>query len=151
MSRRLPDPVCATVRTDVRRRRPSEPVAADHRVADDRGSTSLTVALLTPLLVVLMFAAVQAALWTHARTEARAVARQAAALVARSGASVADAQATASANLADDELTDVEVVIERRGSLVVVTVRGRAPGIIRGTARDVSVTEAVPVEEVVPR
>ena len=58
------------------------------RCRDDRGSTSLAVALLTPLLVILMFAAVQAALWGHARTEARATARRTAALVARSGVSV---------------------------------------------------------------
>ncbi len=136
---------------DIRQAGPSGSTVVDGRVVGDRGSTSLTVVLLTPLLVVLMFAAVQAALWTHARTEARAVARQAAAQVARSGASPGDAQAMASANLADDELTDVEVIIERRGTLVVVTVRGRAPGIIRGTARDVSVTEALPFEEIVPR
>ncbi|MEL6893185.1 MAG: TadE family protein [Actinomycetota bacterium] len=121
------------------------------RCWNDRGSTSLSVALLTPLLVVLMFAAVQAALWGHARTEARSVARRTAALVARSDVGPGDARATAAANLADGDLTDVVVLIDRRGGDIVVTISGRAPGIIRGTARDVSVVEAVPVEEVASR
>lgn len=151
MSPRLRELTTTAVDDDVRRPGSRGRARTDRRISGECGSTSLTVALLTPLLVVLMFAAVQAALWSHARTEARAVARQTAASIARTGTSAADAHATASANLTDDELTDVEVVIERRGALVVVTIRGRAPGIIRGTARDVSVTEAVPVEEVVPR
>ncbi len=135
---------------------PSIRVGADgddppHRLLGDAGSTSLTVALLTPLLVVVMFAAVQAALWGHARTEARAVARQTAALVARSSVSVGDAQATAEANLSDDDIVDVVVSITRRGPDIVVTVSGRAPGIIRGTGRDLTVTEVVPLEELVPR
>ena len=121
------------------------------RCRDDRGSTSLAVALLTPLLVILMFAAVQAALWGHARTEARATARRTAALVARSGVSVDDARATALENLADDDLTDVSVSIAVDGDTVVVTVTGRAPGIVVGTTRDVTVTEALPLEGVVPR
>lgn len=121
------------------------------RGVGDRGSTSLTVALLAPVLVVLMFAGVQAALWGHARTEARSVARRTAVLVARAEVSPDDAAATARANLADDDLVAVDVTIGRVGTDVVVTISGRAPGIIRGTGRDLSVTEAVPFEELVSR
>ena len=121
------------------------------RCAGDRGSTSLVVALLTPLLVVLLFAAVQAALWGHARTEARATARRTATLVARSQVAAADARATALANLADDDLENVAVVIDEQAGVVVVTVSGDAPGVIVGTSRQVTVTEAVPREQVVPR
>ncbi len=121
------------------------------RCADDRGSTSLVVALLTPLLIVLLFAAVQAALWGHARTEARATARRTATLVARSQVATGDATATALANLADDDLENVAVSIDEQAGLVVVTVTGDAPGIIVGTSRRVSVTEAVPREAVVGR
>ncbi len=117
----------------------------------DRGSTSLAVALLTPLLVVLIFAAVQAALWGHARTEARATARRTASLVARSQVGVDDARATALANLADDDLRNVDVVILEENGVVVVTVSADAPGILVGTSRGLSVTEAVPRERVVPR
>ena len=104
------------------------------------------------MVVVLAFAAVQAAMWSHARTEARVVARDTAALVARAGAAPADAQASAAAALAGEPaLSDVVVAVASGGGVVTVTITARAPGIIRGTSTGVSVTEAVPIEEVTPR
>jgi len=50
-------------------------------VPRDRGSTSLTAVVLTPVFVVIAFAAFQAAMWSHARTEARVMAREVAVLV----------------------------------------------------------------------
>lgn len=130
---------------------PVDPVEPDaqRRAAGDRGAAgSLSVALLTPVFVVLAFAAFQAALWSHARTEARVVARDTAALVARSGVSPADARASAIGVLrTDTDIVDLDVAVDRGDALVVVTVRGRAPGIVRGTTASVSVSEAVPVEE----
>lgn len=117
----------------------------------DRGSASLAVAVLTPMFVVLAFAAFQAALWSHARTEARVIARDTAALVARSGVAAADAQASAIAILdADTDLRNVEVGVHSDGGVVTVTVTADAPGIIRGTTNAVSVVSAVPVEELTP-
>ena len=116
-----------------------------HRV--DRGSTTLTTVLLTPVFVVIAFAAFQAAMWTHARTEARSVARDAAALVARSGESPGAVESSAEAALrssADLEQPDVEIIPQ--GGFVVVRVTGRAPGILRGTSAAVEVTEAMPIE-----
>ena len=123
------------------------------RAAGDEGAaTSLTVAVLTPLFVVLAFAAFQAALWSHARTEARVVARDTAALVARSGVDAGDAQSSAAAILAaDTDLRNVSVVVSSGAGIVTVTVQGHAPGIIRGTSSEVSVTAAVPLEELTPR
>ncbi len=118
---------------------------------DTGAATSLAVALLTPMFVFLAFAAFQAAMWSHARTEARVVARDTAALVARSAVDAGDAQAAALAVLsADTDLRDVRVEIDRTGGVVAVTVRGAAPGIIRGTSSELAVTEAVPVEELTP-
>lgn len=138
-------------------RRP-EPLAAgvpgttSPRLRGDRGAaTSLAVALLTPMFVFLAFAAFQAALWSHAKTEARVIARDTAALVARSGVAAGDAQASAVAVLAaDTDLREVAVSVATRNGVVVVTVAGEAPGIIRGTTASVSVTSAVPVEELTP-
>ncbi len=127
------------------------PVPASARHHDDRGSTSLTVALLTPIFVVLMFAAVQAALWGHARTEARVAAKSAAVQVARQGLSVGDARATAQANLVDAGIDDVTISISSGNGVVVVQVSGNARGILIGTSRSVSVVEAVPIEELTPR
>lgn len=121
------------------------------RLEGDAGSTSLTVALLTPIFVVLMFAAVQAALWGHSRTEARVAAKSTAVLVARQGLSPGDARATARANLADAGIDDIQVFISPGNGVVVVQITGNARGILIGTSRGVSVTEAVPIEELVDR
>lgn len=127
----------------------SQPTIAD-RLRDDRGATSLAVAVLAPVFVVLLFAAVQATLWGHARTEARVAARDAAAQVARFDTSPGDAVASAQARLADSPMSGVNVSIAGGGELVVVTITASAPGIIIGTSRPISVTEAVPVERVIP-
>jgi len=115
--------------------------------SDDRGSATLTTVLLTPVFVVIAFAAFQAALWTHARTEARAVARDAAALVARAGepADLVAQSATDTLN-ASDIVDDASVVITNNGRFVTVRVTGAAPGIVRGTRSGFDVTEALPVE-----
>jgi hypothetical protein len=127
-------------------------VVAPRRLRGDRGAaTSLAVALLTPMFVVLAFAAFQAALWSHARTEARVVARDTAALVARSGVAAGDARASATAILeADTDLHNVAVEVNSTDGVVTVTVTADAPGIIRGTSDSVAVTSAVPVEELTP-
>ena len=107
---------------------PTHPAAS--RLSGESGAaTSLSIALLTPIFVVLVFAAVQAALWSHAKTEARVIARDTAALVARSG---------------------VTVGVTQSPGIVAVTVSANAPGIIRGTSSSFSVTAAVPVEELTP-
>ncbi len=124
------------------------PRSMPRRMHGDAGTaSSLTAAMLTPLFVVLAFAAFQAAMWGHARTEARVIARDTAALVARSGVPSGDARESAMAILAaDTDLRRLDVAIDNDGELVTVTVSGAAPGIIRGTSTDISVTAAVPLE-----
>ena len=58
-------------------------VVTDDADDRDRGAASLTIVLLAPLLLILMFAGFQAAMWNHTRTEARVIARETAVLVAR--------------------------------------------------------------------
>lgn len=125
---------------------------APRRLRGDEGAaTSLSVALLTPVFVVLAFAAFQAAMWSHARTEARIVARDTAALVARAAVPAGDAAASATAVLeADTDLRNVTVTASTTAGVVAVTVTADAPGIIRGTSSRVEVTSAVPVEELTP-
>ena len=110
----------------------------------------MAAALLTPVFIALMFAAVQAALWGHARTSARVAAHDAAAQVARFDASADAATAAALARLANGDLRNIDVNVVNNGDLVIVTITGNAPGIIVGTSRPVSVTEAVPIEELTP-
>ena len=128
-------------------RRTREQVACD----DAGTASSLSVALLAPLFVVLAFAAFQAAMWGHAKTEARVVARDTAGLVARSGVTVGDAQASATAILTSDtDLRNVSVQVSSGSGVVTVTVTGEAPGIIRGTSSRLSVRVALPIEELTP-
>jgi len=117
------------------------------RHVGDRGSTSLTTVLLTPVFLVVALMAFQAALWTHARTEARVIARNSAGLVARSHADPDDTARSASEVLeADTDLDGASVTIDVERGLVTVRVTGRAPGMIRGTSAGVDVVEAVPLE-----
>ena len=123
----------------------------DHDV--DRGSASLTIVLLAPLLLVVMFAGFQAAMWNHTRTEARVIARETAVLVARDRlpAARAAAAAAASASLAGDSvLSGTHVSVDTTATLVTGTITGNAPGVLRGTSAAVRVTVAVPLEGWVP-
>ncbi len=117
--------------------------------ADDRdvGAVSLTIVLLAPVLVVLMFAAFQAAMWNHTRTEARVIARETAVLVARDRVPTAQAIAAASLSLANDSvLTGTIGSISATATAVIVTITGEAPGVLRGTSAPVRVAVALPLE-----
>jgi hypothetical protein len=117
------------------------------RAGVDRGSTSLTTVLLTPVFLAIALMAFQAALWTHARTEARVLARNSAALVARSNADAAATERSALTMLrTDTDIRDAHVDIVVTGDVVRARITGRAPGMIRGTSAGVDVVEAVPLE-----
>ena len=127
------------------RRKP--PDRGSGRDRDVGAATTVSLVLMMPVLILLLFAAVQAALWNHARTEARAMARATAALVARSGANPIDAERDATANLAArTDITNADVTITIVANIVVVRVTGNAPGIVAGTTSTVDVKVAMPVE-----
>jgi hypothetical protein len=120
---------------------------------DDRdyGAASLTIILLAPMLVILMFAGFQAAMWNHTRAEAGVLARETAVLVARDRMPSSQAEAAASLSLANDSvLTGTRVSIDTTPTVVIVTITGDAPGVIRGTSAPVRVTVAMPLEGWVP-
>jgi hypothetical protein len=113
----------------------------------ERGAaSSLSMVLLAPLFVVISLLAFQAAMWSHARTEARVRVRDVAGLIARSGLSSTTAQSqirevmNPTAVGHNSLLRDVEFEVEDRSETVRVTLRARAPGIIRGTSAPVEVS-----------
>lgn len=119
----------------------------DDSINRDVGSASLTIVLLAPALLVLMFAGFQAALWNHTRTEARVVAREAAVLVARDHLNDQQASAAAATTLARDSLLNhTRVTVHSNATDVIVTISGDAPGVLRGTSAAVRVTVALPLE-----
>jgi Flp pilus assembly protein TadG len=122
-------------------RHPARPARAD------RGSTSLTTVMLTPVFIAIAFMAFQAAMWSHARTEARAIARDSAALVARNGVPIGDARTTAQRTLDTEiDLLDPVIEITSDGELATARVTGRAPGLLRGTSAPVDISAVVPQE-----
>lgn len=119
----------------------------DESDGSDRGAASLTIVLLAPFLLVLMFAGFQAAMWNHTRTEARVIARETAVLVARDRVTAPQAVAAASASLAiDSVLTGYDVAVDTTATVVIVTITGDAPGLLRGTSAPVRVVVAVSLE-----
>ncbi len=113
----------------------------------DVGAASLTIVLLAPVMVLLMFAGFQAAMWNHTRTEARVIARETAVLVARDRVPESQAIAAASASLANGSvLTGTSVSIDTTATVVIVSISGDAPGVLRGTSAPVRVTVALPLE-----
>ncbi|MEO8265575.1 MAG: hypothetical protein ABI706_08705 [Ilumatobacteraceae bacterium] len=113
----------------------------------DRGAASLTIVLLAPILLVLMFAGFQAAMWNHARTEARVIARETAALVARDHLPAPLAVAAAVASLDSDiVLSAVKVAVNTTATIVTVTITGDAPGMLRGTSASVRVSVALSLD-----
>jgi len=103
------------------------------------------------MFVVISLLAFQAAMWSHARTEARVRVRDVAGLIARSGLSVSAAQAQVRAAMhpvgadptADHTgslLRDVVFEVEDLSQTVRVTLRAKAPGILRGTSAPVEVS-----------
>ena len=127
-------------------------MVTDHRSAArhacvDRGSTSLTTVLLTPVFLAIALMAFQAAMWSHARTEARAIARDSVALVARNGVPIGDVEMTAQRALDTEvDLLDPAIEITSDGELVTARVTGRAPGLLRGTSAPVDITYSLPQE-----
>jgi hypothetical protein len=117
----------------------------------DRGSASLTIVLLAPVMLLLMFAGFQAAMWNHARTEARVIARETAVWVARDKLPAEQASALARTSLASDSvLSNVNVAVTSTATDVIVTITGEAPGVLRGTSAPITVTVALPLEGWVP-
>ena len=113
---------------------------ADHPIRGDRGTATISTIVLVPVLLVVMAIGVQAALHTHARTEARFVAQEVAALVGRAGLGIEEARAVATGVLvAETDLAEVEVGVIIDAEIVVVTVRARAPGLVRGTSSPIVV------------
>jgi hypothetical protein len=124
-------------------------VDRDRPCGRDQGSTSLSVVLIAPILVVLMFAGLQAALWNHSRARARVVARSTAAMIARDEVPAGHAMQVAYESLGD-HLTNPHVAIQTVAGNIVVRISGDAPGILRGTSRGLVVTIALPIEGWVP-
>lgn len=141
--------------------------AARRRVSGARGSSSLELAIVTPVLFLLIGTAVQVGLWFHARSialsaaqeGARAARQPAASEAAADAAGLAQAQAYL-AQLGSDVLVPGTVaVLPERGTadaraaalggitdVVSIRVRGHVVSLVPGLALTVDQVSTVPVE-----
>ncbi|GAA2469263.1 TadE family protein [Terrabacter carboxydivorans] len=118
----------------------------------ERGSASIQMVLLLPVLFAVMFLGMQAALFYHARSVAIAAAHEGArASSVEDGGGGAGAAAAASFVAAaggDDVLKDAHVSSSRTAEVATVTVSGTSLSVIPGWSLLVRQSATVPVERV---
>ncbi|MGB8020330.1 MAG: TadE family protein [Candidatus Nanopelagicales bacterium] len=118
--------------------RPPHPPAAEPRLAGERGSASLELAVVFPVVMALILLIVQAGIYWHARTLALTAAqeglRSASVLRGSSQAGVAHAADFLDRAGADGWLTDRRAAADRGSTSVTVTVTGRAISLVPGIA-----------------
>lgn len=116
----------------------------------ERGSASIQMVFLLPVLFSVMFLGMQAALYYHARTVAIAAAQEGARAAGAEAGTTRQGAAAAVGFVADaggdDVLTDLAVTGARTAVVATVTVRGRALSVIPGWAPILEQSATVPVE-----
>jgi hypothetical protein len=118
----------------------------------ERGSTSVQMVILMPVLFLVMFLGLQAALFYHARTVAIAAAEQGARAGGAETGSAGDGIAAATSFIAaaggSDVLEHASVSGSRSATQATVTVRGGALSVIPGWSPIVQQSATVPVERI---
>lgn len=133
--------------------RSSRPAGRVRRATrDERGSASLELVVVFPVLMLLFFAAIQAGVYFYGRSVALAAAQEGARAAAQETGSSAEGRA-ASAGFADragGKLIQALSISSSRGAqTVVVTVRGRSLSVLPGfDGFAIEQTSALPVERV---
>src|SRR5215212_11960025 len=116
----------------------------------ERGSTSVQMVILMPVLFSVMFLGLQAALFYHARTVAIAAAQEGARAAGSETGSVSEGIAAASAFVAKaggaDVIEGTAVSANRSMTTATVTVRGTSLSVIPGWSPVIAQSASVPVE-----
>ena len=101
----------------------------------DRGSVTLEIAVLAPVLLLVVFTIVQVGLWSYARSLALGAAQEGVAVGRAHGSSPQAGRARAEQFLAEaagDSLLGSEVRTSRSGTTLRVEVAGRALSVLPG-------------------
>jgi Flp pilus assembly protein TadG len=121
-------------------------------IRSERGSTSVQMVILMPVLFSVMFLGLQAALFYHARTVAIAAAQQGARAAGAEIGSANDGIAAATSFIAaaggSDVLENSSVSGSRTATQATVAVRGVALSVIPGWSPIVQQSATVPVERI---
>ena len=117
----------------------------------DRGSVSVELVVLMPLLLLIVFASVQGAVYYYARSLAIAGAQEGARAAALPGATPATGRTAAVGFLTDtggDSLTHLTITGTRTLTTATITVRGSSLSLIPGWAPTVEQSATMPVERI---
>lgn len=121
------------------------------RVRDERGMTTIQVAILFPVVLFWIMLIIQYGLWWHAKQVANAAAAEAVDAAQVSTGSARDGEDAAASYLAQSgNLDNVTVTVSREPTVVIVEVRGDAPQLVPGFAWSVTARSTAPVERFIP-
>src|SRR5512133_981840 len=130
-------------------RLPASPLVS---IRSERGSTSVQMVILMPVLFFVMFVGLQAALFYHARTVAIAAAQQGARAAGAETGSAGDGIAAAISFVVaaggSDVLENASVTGSRSATQATVTIHGRALSVIPGWSPIVQQSATAPVERI---
>lgn len=115
----------------------------------ERGSVTVEMVVLMPVLLATLFGGIQAGVVFHARHIAIAAAQEGARTAAAYQASLPDGISTATntaANWAGQTLTDIRVTGARTTTRVSITVQGSAISLLPGVSWPIQQTATLPVE-----
>ena len=121
------------------------------RVRDERGMTTIQVAILFPVVLFWIMLIVQYGLWWHAKQVANAAAAEAVDAAQVSSGSARDGEDAAASYLAQSgNLDNVTITVSREPTVVTVEVRGAAPQLVPGFEWSVTARSTAPVERFIP-
>lgn len=118
----------------------------------DRGSVTVQVVILAPLMFMFLFMAVQAGLWFHARALALGAAQDGARVAAAENSSGPAGAAAAASFITDGGgeavLLGAGTSGSRTATEATVTVTGQAPSVVPGWAPAIIQSASAPVERI---
>ncbi len=121
------------------------------RWRDERGMTTIQVAILFPVVLFWIMLIVQYGLWWHAKQVANAAAAEAVDAAQVSSGSARDGEDAAVSYLAQSgNLDNVTITVSREPTVVTVEVRGEAPQLVPGFEWSVTARSSAPVERFIP-
>lgn len=118
----------------------------------ERGSATVELAIVMPLLMLLLMVVVQAGIYFHTQAVATTAARKAVDAARVSGGSPAAGESTADAFLdqSGHALGHRHVVVTRSGTNLKATVSGQVASVLFGAPLRVTVDASAPIEQVTP-
>lgn len=118
---------------------------------DDRGSTTVEVAVLLPLMILLLMVVVQVGIWFHTRAVMVTAANKGVDAARLEDGTAADGRiATEDFLRHAGALRSDTIEVDRGAETASVTISGRVVSLLFGVPLDVTATAEAPVEQVTP-